>query len=54
MNRTKHFISGADHAYFFIVFVVTGEDDTAGFTIRDGNRSVSHRGYKNMIPEFDD
>ena len=27
---------------------------TAGFTIRDGYKSVSHRGYKNMILEFDD
>ena len=25
-----------------------------GFTIRDGYKSVSHRGYKNMILEFDD
>ena len=28
INGTKHFISGADHADFFIVFVATGEDDT--------------------------
>ncbi|NKW71460.1 acyl-CoA dehydrogenase [Rhodobacteraceae bacterium R_SAG10] len=27
---------------------------TPGFTIRDGYRSVSHRGYKNMILDFDD
>ena len=27
---------------------------TAGFTIRDGYKSVSHRGYKNMILDFDD
>ena len=27
---------------------------TPGFTIRDGYKSVSHRGYKNMILEFDD
>ena len=27
---------------------------TPGFTIRDGYNSVSHRGYKNMILEFDD
>ena len=70
LNGTKHFISGADHADFVIVFVATGEDDTPhgpkkritaflvdrgtpGFTIRDGYRSVSHRGYKNMILEFD-
>ncbi|MGR3343718.1 MAG: acyl-CoA dehydrogenase family protein, partial [Paracoccaceae bacterium] len=67
----KHFISGADHADFVIVFVATGQDDTPrgpkkrittflvdrgtpGFTIRDGYRSVSHRGYKNMILDFDD
>lgn len=71
LNGTKHFISGADHADFIIVFVATGEDDTPrgpkkrittflvdrgtpGFTIRDGYRSVSHRGYKNCILEFDD
>src|SRR6056297_4002905 len=71
LNGTKHFISGADHADFVIVFVATGEDmtdrgpkkrittflvdrGTPGFTIRDGYRSVSHRGYKNMILEFDD
>ncbi|WP_294622789.1 acyl-CoA dehydrogenase family protein [uncultured Roseovarius sp.] len=71
LNGTKHFISGADHADFVIVFVATGEDDTPkgpkkrittflvdrgtpGFTIRDGYSSVSHRGYKNMVLEFDD
>ena len=71
VNGTKHFISGADHADFLIVFVATGEDQTPrgpkkritcflvdrghpGFTIRDGYKSVSHRGYKNMILEFDD
>ncbi|MEM9524160.1 MAG: acyl-CoA dehydrogenase family protein [Pseudomonadota bacterium] len=71
INGTKHFISGADHADFVIVFVATGEDQTAkgpkkritaflvdrgtpGFTIRDGYESVSHRGYKNMILDFDD
>ena len=70
LNGTKHFISGAEHADFIIVFVATGEDQTprgpkkrittflvdrgtAGFTIRDGYKSVSHRGYKNMILEFD-
>jgi acyl-CoA dehydrogenase len=71
LNGTKHFISGAEHADFVIVFVATGEDETPkgpkkrittflvdrgtpGFTIRDGYKSVSHRGYKNMILEFDD
>lgn len=70
LNGTKHFISGADHADFVIVFVATGEDQTPrgpkkrittflvdrgtpGFTIRDGYASVSHRGYRNMILEFD-
>ena len=71
VNGTKHFISGADHADFVIVFVATGEEATAagpvkkkltaflvdrgtpGFTIRNGYRSVSHHGYKNMILEFD-
>ncbi|MGX9354886.1 acyl-CoA dehydrogenase family protein [Roseobacteraceae bacterium S113] len=70
VNGTKHFISGAEHADFIIVFIATGEDQTPkgpkkritaflvdrghpGFTIRDGYASVSHRGYKNMILEFD-
>ena len=70
VNGTKHFISGANHADFIIVFIATGEDQTPkgpkkritaflvdrgtkGFTIRDGYKSVSHRGYKNMILEFD-
>ncbi len=71
VNGTKHFISGADHADFVIVFVATGEDatpkgpkkrittflvdrGTPGFTMREGYRSVSHRGYRNMVLEFDD
>ncbi len=69
LNGTKHFISGAEHADFVIVFAATGEEQaripkkkittflvdrgTQGFTIREGYRSVSHRGYKNMILEFD-
>ena len=71
VNGTKHFISGADHADFVIVFIATGEDmtekgpkkritaflvdrGTPGFVIREGYCSVSHRGYKNMILDFDD
>ncbi|WP_266017331.1 acyl-CoA dehydrogenase family protein [Brucella intermedia] len=71
LNGTKHFISGAEHADFVIVFLATGEEQssagtkkkittflvdrgTPGFTIREGHKSVSHRGYKNMILEFDD
>lgn len=71
VNGTKHFISGAEHADFVIVFIATGEDatpkgpkkritaflvdrGTPGFTIRHGYKSVSHRGYKNMILDFDD
>jgi acyl-CoA dehydrogenase len=71
VNGTKHFISGAEHADFIIVFIATGEDETPkgpkkritaflvdrgtpGFTIRDGYKSVSHRGYKNMTLDFDD
>ncbi|MDP4034100.1 MAG: acyl-CoA dehydrogenase family protein [Pseudorhodobacter sp.] len=70
INGGKHFISGAEHADFVIVFVATGEEQTKagpkktistflvdrgtpGFTIRNGYRSVSHRGYQNMILEFD-
>ncbi|WP_108836474.1 acyl-CoA dehydrogenase family protein [Tateyamaria sp. Alg231-49] len=71
INGSKHFISGADHADFFIVFIATGENDTPkgpkkrittflvdrgtpGFEVRDGYNSVSHRGYKNCILDFDD
>ncbi len=70
INGSKHFISGADHADFFIVFVATGVDETPrgpkkrittflvdrgtpGFEVRDGYASVSHRGYKNCILDFD-
>ena len=70
LNGSKHFISGADHADFFIVFVATGVDvtprgpkkrittflvdrGTPGFEVRDGYASVSHRGYKNCILDFD-
>ena len=70
INGTKHFISGADHADFFIVFVATGvvetpkgpkkritcflvDRDAPGFEVRQGYRSVSHRGYKNCILYFD-
>jgi len=70
LNGSKHFISGADHADFFIVFVATGVDETPrgpkkrittflvdrgtpGFVVRDGYASVSHRGYKNCILDFD-
>ena len=71
INGSKHFISGAEHADFFIVFVATGVDDTPrgpkkrittflvdrghkGFEVRDGYNSVSHKGYKNCILDFDD
>jgi acyl-CoA dehydrogenase len=70
LNGSKHFISGADHADFFIVFVATGVDETPrgpkkrittflvdrgtpGFEVREGYKSVSHRGYKNCILDFD-
>ena len=71
INGSKHFISGAEHADFFIVFIATGVDETPkgpkkrittflvdrgtpGFEVRDGYNSVSHRGYKNCILNFDD
>lgn len=71
VNGSKHFISGAEHADFFIVFVATGVDETPrgpkkritcflvdrgtpGFEVRDGYRSVSHRGYKNCVLDFAD
>jgi acyl-CoA dehydrogenase len=70
LNGTKHFISGAEHTDFVIVFAATGADPetpgkkaitaflvdrgTPGFTIREGYRSVSHRGYPNSVLEFDD
>ena len=70
INGSKHFISGAEHADFFIIFVATGVDETpqgakkrltcflvdrsaAGFEVRDGYNSVSHRGYKNYTLYFD-
>ncbi len=71
INGSKHFISGADHADFFIVFIATGVDETPkgpkkrittflvdrgtpGFEVREGYNSVSHKGYKNCILDFDD
>lgn len=71
INGTKHFISGAAHADFVIVFIATGEDDTPkgpkkritcflvdrghpGFEIKPGYKSLSHRGYDNMILTFDE
>jgi len=71
VNGSKHFISGAEHADFFIVFVATGVDETdkgpkkrittflvdrgtPGFEVRDGYNSVSHKGYRNCILDFDD
>ena len=71
LNGTKHFISHADVADFAIVFMASGEEDSArgkrkkitaffvdkgtkGFSVRDGYRNVSHRGYRNSILEFDD
>ena len=69
INGTKHFISGGDHADFFIVFVATGVDDTAHgqktdhlfsgrsrssrFSVLPGYRSVSHSGYHNVILKFE-
>ena len=70
LNGTKHFISHADIADFAIVFMASGEEETArgrkklitaffvdkgtpGFTVREGYRNVSHRGYTNAILEFD-
>jgi len=70
INGSKHFISHANIADFVIVFVATGEEQTArgpntiitcflvdrgtpGFEIRPGYNSVSHRGYKNCILNFD-
>ncbi len=38
VNGTKHFISGADHADFIIVFVATGEDDTPRGPKKNGSR----------------
>jgi acyl-CoA dehydrogenase len=71
VNGSKHFISGAEHADFFIVFIATGVDETPkgpkkrittflvdrgklGFEVRNGYNSVSHKGYKNCILDFDD
>ncbi len=68
VNGTKHFISHADLADFVITFIATGEDTsgrkritcflvdrgTAGFSIRPGYCSISHRGYANCILTFED
>jgi acyl-CoA dehydrogenase len=71
INGTKHFISGADHSDFVILFAASGDEKTAqgyrkkitsflidvghpGFTVRDGYKNVSHRGYTNSILEFND
>jgi acyl-CoA dehydrogenase len=70
VNGSKHFISHANIADFIIVFIATGEEQSArgprkkitcflvdrgtpGFEIRPGYNSVSHRGYKNCILNFD-
>jgi acyl-CoA dehydrogenase len=70
VNGSKHFISHANIADFVIVFIATGEEQSArgprkkitcflvdrgtpGFEIRPGYNSVSHRGYKNCILNFD-
>ena len=70
INGSKHFISGGEHADFFIVFIATGVDETQkgpkkrittflvdrctpGFEVRDGYASVSHRGYKNYVLNFE-
>jgi len=69
LSGTKHFISGAEHADFAIVFAVTGTDETGpgsritaflvdretpGFEVRRGPRSVSYRGYPNSELVFAD
>ncbi len=57
INGSKHFISGADHADFFIVFVATGEDDTprgpkkriTTFLVDRGTKGFTVRpGYKSV------
>ncbi|MEO0944509.1 MAG: acyl-CoA dehydrogenase family protein [Pseudomonadota bacterium] len=70
INGSKHFISGGEHADFFIVFIATGVEETPkgpkkrittflvdrgtpGFEVREGYASVSHRGYKNYVLDFD-
>ena len=68
INGTKHFISHADVADYVILFAATDQDEkgrkritaffvdkeTPGFDAVDGYQSVSHRGYQNMILNFDD
>ncbi len=68
INGVKHFISHADEAHFVILFAATGEEankkrlitaflidkGAPGFTVRDGYKNVSHRGYNNSILEFTD
>lgn len=69
VNGTKHFISRADQADYAILFAASGETEAVhgkaitallvdmenpGFIVRDGYESVSHRGYRNFILEFED
>ncbi len=66
IDGTKHFISHADLADYVILFAATGEEagrklitaflvdfDAPGLEVAPGYRSVSNRGYHNMILRFD-
>lgn len=68
IKGTKHFISHAHEADFVILFARTDDGladsavamstflvdlDTCGVVVRDGYRSVSHRGYTNAILNFE-
>ncbi len=66
VEGTKHFISHADLADYVILFAATGEEggrklitaflvdfDSPGVEVGPGYRSVSNRGYHNMILRFD-
>ncbi|CAN5317844.1 acyl-CoA dehydrogenase [soil metagenome] len=68
IKGTKHFISHAHEADFVILFARTDHGpgdsskamstflvdlDTVGVVVRDGYRTVSHRGYTNAILDFE-
>lgn len=68
INGTKHFISGAEHASFGVVYAVTDPErgkhggisgfivpkGTPGFTVGRQQRMMGHRGFPQFVLHFDD
>ena len=50
LNGSKHFISGAEHADFVIVFVATGEDDTPKGPKKSGSPPFWSTGAHRALP----